>query len=308
MTQKKIVIAGGGGYLGKAVAHRFSGMGYETVILSRNAARSESAIRTVLWDGETVGEWAKELEGAELLLNLAGRTVNCRYNEKNRQEIYDSRLKSTKAIGEAISNCKDAPVLWINSSSATIYRHAEDRPMDEKTEEIGKGFSVDVCQKWEKTLFEAPTPNTRKIALRLAMVFGKGAGGVMEAFLNIVKLGLGGTLGSGKQYVSWVHLDDFIGTLEWMIAHEKLSGAINCASPNPLPNREFMATLRKAAKQPIGLPAAKWMLEIGSIALQTETELLLKSRRVIPTLLLESGFRFKFPTLQAAFEDILHKD
>ena len=305
MSHKKIVIAGGGGYLGKAVANRFIQNEYEVVILSRNPASYSSAIRGVVWDGVSVGEWSKELEEVELVLNLAGRTVNCRYNEKNKKEIYDSRLKSTKAIGDAISKCVSPPKLWINSSSATIYRYAEDRPMDEKTGEIGSGFSVDVCQKWERTLSEAVTPNTRKVALRLAMVFGEGAGGVMEAYLNIVKLGLGGTMGSGKQYVSWVHLEDFLRTLEWIVAHSELSGAINCAAPNPLPNREFMATLRKSANQPIGLPATKWMLEIGAIALGTETELLLKSRRVVPTRLLESGFVFKYPTVVEAFQQIL---
>ena len=305
MSHKKIVIAGGGGYLGKAVANRFRQNEYEVVILSRNPASYSSKIRGVVWDGASVGEWAKELEEAELVINLAGRTVNCRYNEKNKQEIYDSRLKSTEAIGVAISRCLNPPKVWINSSSATIYRYAEDRPMDENTGEIGSGFSVDVCQKWEQTLNEAVTPNTRKVALRLAMVFGEGTGGVMEAYLNIVKLGLGGTMGSGKQYVSWVHLEDFLRTLEWIVAHAELSGAINCAAPNPLPNREFMATLRKSANQPIGLPATKWMLEIGAFALGTETELLLKSRRVVPTRLLDTGFIFKYPKALEAFQEIL---
>jgi uncharacterized protein (TIGR01777 family) len=175
---------------------------------------------------------------------MAGRSVNCRYNEANKREIYDSRLNSTRVIGEAIARCENPPRLWINSSSATIYRHAEDRAMDEATGEIGEGFSVDVCRKWEQALNDSPTPQTRKVALRTAMVFGKDKRGVMDAFLTLAKRGLGGTLGPGNQFVSWIHAADFARATQWIIEHEKLNGPINCASPNPIRNREFMRTLR----------------------------------------------------------------
>lgn len=302
--ERKIVIPGGGGFLGGVLARYSGDLSYRAVILSRRERPDEGAIRYVRWDGETLGDWAKEIEGAEAVVNLAGRSVNCRYNEKNRREIYESRLRSTRMVGEAIACCERPPGVWINSSSATIYRHALDRPMDEATGEIGTGFSVDVCQRWEKTLDEAPTPHTRKVALRAALVLGRG-GGVMEAFLRLVRLGLGGTMGRGDQFVSWVHERDFARSVQWVMEHPELEGPVNCASPNPVPNREFMRTLREVCRQPVGLPAARWMLEIGAVLMQTETELLLKSRRVVPERLLASGFRFEFPDLRAAVEQIV---
>lgn len=302
----KIVLPGGSGYLGQVLASYLVAQGKEVVILSRHAAPSNGSIRYVAWDGKTLGDWAEQLEGAEAVINLAGRTVNCRYNERNRQEIYDSRLHSTAVLGQAISRLKAPPPVWINSSSATIYRHAEDRPMDEQTGEIGTGFSVDVCQKWEKTLHDADTPHTRKVALRTAMVFGRGKTGVCEAFYRVVKRGLGGNLGTGRQYVSWVHTEDFCRAVQWSIDHPNLQGAINCASPNPITNRKFMATFRREMGVMLGLPAACWMLEVGAFLLQTETELLLKSRRVVPTILQESGFKFQYPDFESALRAILN--
>lgn len=290
--------------MGGVLARHFAGKGCAVVVLSRQDRPSQGGVQYVVWDGETVGEWARELDGAEAVVNLAGRSVNCRYNPANRDEIYESRLRSTRAIGEAIAACAAAPPVWINSGSATIYRHALDRPMDEATGEIGTGFSVDVCLKWEKALNDAPTPATRKAALRSALVLGRG-GGVMEAFLTIVRLGLGGTLGRGDQFVSWIHEADFARAVEWLIAHPDLEGPVNLASPHPVPNAEFMRTLRQVCRQPIGLPATEWMLEIGAIVLRTETELLLKSRRVVPTRLLESGFKFEYPELHRALEAIM---
>jgi uncharacterized protein (TIGR01777 family) len=238
------------------------------------------------------------------VVNLAGRSVNCRYNARNRQEIYDSRLDSTRAVGEAIAACETPPPVWLNASSATVYRHALDRPMDEATGEIGTGFSVDVCLKWEQALRDAPTPRTRKVALRTALVLGPGEGGVMEAFLRLVRLGLGGTMGRGDQFVSWVHVGDFLGALDFLIDRQ-LEGAVNVAAPNPLTNREFMAALRRACRVPAGLPAAAWMLEIGAVFLGTETELILKSRRVVPGRLLAAGYQFRFPEAQEALHDLV---
>lgn len=302
----RIVIPGGSGYLGRIVAEYFVNLDFEVVILSRKPLPDSVFVRYAVWDGATPGDWAQHFEGATAVINLAGRSVNCRYNAKNRQEIHDSRLRSTKLIGEAISQCANPPGVWMNASSATIYRHAEDRPMDEATGEIGTGFSVDVCQKWEQTFFDSTAPRTRKAALRSAMVFGWGDGGVFKAFENIVRRGLGGTLGRGDQMVSWVHSLDFTRSLQWILEHEDLEGPVNIASPNPLPNRRFMRLFRQACRRNIGLPASRWMLEAGAFLLQTETELLLKSRWVVPGKLLESGFHFLYPEFDRALDVILN--
>ncbi|MDB6125188.1 MAG: hypothetical protein JWQ71_4181 [Pedosphaera sp.] len=301
-----IVIAGGAGYLGKLLAEYFTRQSYRVVILSRQRREDTQLVRFVLWNGETLASWASELEGATAVINLAGRTVNCRYNAKNKQEIYDSRLNSTRVLGLAIAACQNPPKVWINSSSATIYRHAEDRPMDEATGEIGTGFSVDVCLQWEKVLTEAQTPTTRKIALRSAMVFGPGRDGVMEAFHRLVRLGLGGTLGKGTQFMSWVHIEDFVRSIQWIMNNPLSSGPVNCAAPHPVPNAEFMRTFREVCGRSVGLPANRWMLELGAVFLRTETELLLKSRRVIPGRLLDSGFQFKYPRLREALDNIVN--
>jgi uncharacterized protein (TIGR01777 family) len=308
MTPRTLIIPGGAGYLGRHLAHYFTQHNYNVIILTRHpnpCAADTKDIHHLPWDGRTLGPWAAAFDNAHAVINLAGRTVNCRYTVKNKQEIYDSRLLSTAVIGRAIAAAKNPPKTWLNSSSATIYRDARDRPMDEATGDIGQGFSVDVCQKWEQALSDAQTPHTRKIALRSAMVFGPGKGGVFEAFHRLVKLGLGGTLGRGDQYVSWIHLTDFCRAVHFLLDQPALAGPINLASPNPVPNHQFMRTFRQACHKTIGLPATKWMLEIGAFALRTETELLLKSRRVIPTRLLQEGFTFTQPNLRPALDQIL---
>jgi uncharacterized protein (TIGR01777 family) len=315
-STRRIVIPGGSGYLGTQLSNYLAGRGYEIVILrgyeivilSRKGATDAGPIRHVAWDGQTIGPWAGVFESSHAVVNLAGRTVNCRYNAKHRSEIYESRLRSTKVIGDAIAIARNPPKVWLNSSSATIYRHALDRPMDETTGEIGAGFSVDVCQKWEKELADAQTPNTRKVPLRTAIVFGPGKGGPFEAFAKVVKLGLGGTLGPGDQFVSWVHSLDFCRAVEFLIEHEEIQGPVNIASPNPIPNKEFMRIFRQAFHKKIGLPATRWMLEIGAFVLRTETELLLKSRRVIPGRLLNSGFEFKYPDFAKALTQIINDE
>ncbi|MDB6068645.1 MAG: hypothetical protein JWR26_4853 [Pedosphaera sp.] len=300
-----MVIAGGAGYLGRVLAEHFVRQSRPVVILSRHQNENAPLTRYISWDGKSLGPWANELEGSSMVINLAGRTVNCRYNDRNKQQIYDSRLIPTRILGQAIAACANPPRVWINSSSATIYRHALDRSMDEATGEIGTGFSVDVCLKWEQALSETLLPRTRKVALRSAIVFGPGRGGAMEAFHRLVKLGLGGTMGAGTQYVSWVHSEDFARSVQWIAEHEELEGPVNCASPNPLPNAEFMRVFRRVCHQPVGLPAARWMLEIGAFLLRTETELLLKSRRVVPGKLIASGFQLKHPNLADALQDII---
>ena len=302
----RIIIPGGAGFLGRHVSAYFAAQGYDIVVLTRSPKPNNTAVRQVAWDGATLGAWASEFDGAAAVINLAGRTVNCRYTKKNKREIYDSRLRSTAVIGAAIAQCAAPPPVWINSSSATIYRYAEDRAMDEDTGEIGTGFSVDVCQQWERVLAGATTPHTRKIALRAAMVFGHGDDGPYAMFHRLVRWGLGGTMGSGNQYISWIHIADFTRALAWLIAHDELAGAINLSSPNPMPNREFMRAFREVCHQPIGLPATHWMLELGAFFLRTETELPLKSRRVVPRRLLESGFHFDFPTVREALDHLVN--
>ena len=304
-SSKKIVIPGGGGFIGRHLTRYFADKGWEVVVLSRRRNERQEGARFVWWDGANLDAWVDELDGSDAVINLAGRTVNCRYNKKNRRQIYESRQSSTEVIGEAIADCAAPPSVWFNASSATVYRHSLDRAMDEATGDIdlvepGKPrdkweFSVDVVNRWEAALFDAPTPDTRRIAMRLSMVFGSGKGGVYEAFRNIARFGLAGTQGQGNQYVSWLHVTDLLRMIDWCIENENLEGAINMCAPNPIPNREFLKALREASGARFGLPATWWMLEIGAFFMRTETELLLKSRRVVPGRLIDSGFTFDHP-------------
>ncbi|WP_044238248.1 TIGR01777 family oxidoreductase [Flexithrix dorotheae] len=277
--------------------------GMEVVVLSRKSQATNGNLRYVYWDGVNLDDWAKELENALAVVNLAGKSVDCRYNEKNKKEIYDSRLNSTAVLGKAILACEKPPKVWINAASATIYRHAEDRPMDEITGEIGTGFSVDVCEKWEAVFNQINTPRTRKVLMRLAMVFGK-TGGVIVPFKNLVKLGLGGHQGKGTQYMSWLHEKDFAEIINWMIQNDSATGIYNCSSPNPVPNKEFMSAFRAAFRQKIGIPAMEWMVKIGVFLMSTEAELILKSRRVIPTRLLKDGYHFQYEKIDEALNDL----
>ncbi len=302
LGQRKIVIAAGTGFLGRSLSSWFQKRGDEVVVLARRSARDLDA-RQVQWDGETAGESTRELEGATALINLAGRSVDCRYNAENRRVILESRLKSTRVLGQAIAQCANPPPVWFNSASATIYRHAEDRPMDEATGEIGSGFSVDVCRAWEGAMEAAATPRTRKVMLRIAMVLGRD-GGVFVPFRMLARLGLGGTLASGSQYMSWLHEADLIGAIEFLMGRPDIAGAVNLSAPNPVTNTGWMREFRQRFGPGFGLPAAKWMLQVGAFFLRTETELLLKSRRVVPGRLLEAGYRFRFPELGPALDDL----
>ena len=250
-----------------------------------------------------MGHWAREFDGADAVINLAGRTVNCRYNDENKAQILDSRVTTTALIGRAINDAATPPMVWLNAASATIYRDARDRAMDEETGEIGGGFSVDVCQAWEQTLFAAPV-NCRRVAMRLAMVFGAPRGGVYDAFEILTRIGFGGPMAGGGQYISWIHLRDFARSVEFLLNSE-FDGAVNIAAPNPLTNAQFLSTLRRALKIPYALPTARWQLEIGAFAGRTETELLLKSRRVVPGKLVDAGFTFDYPDWQSAARAIV---
>jgi uncharacterized protein (TIGR01777 family) len=310
----RIVITGGSGQIGQILARYLHAQGVAVAVVARHVQPAPWS--TVRWDGERTGEWAKELDGADVVINLAGRSVNCRYNEANRREIKESRIVTTRLVGEAIAQASRPPKLWMNASTSTIYREAFDRAMDDISGEVGGGeprlpsawrFSYDVATSWENAFFEAGTPHTRKVALRTSMVMSPDRGGVFDTLLNLVRMGLGGTAGSGRQFVSWVHDVDFVRAVEFLIARSDLDGRINMTSPNPLPNRDFMAALRRAYGAPIGLPATNWMLEIGAFFLRTETELILKSRRVVPRRLLEAGFEFQFPDWSGAAADLVKR-
>ena len=303
MQINKLILAGGTGFLGQAIIDRFSKQGTQIVVFTRGGNWNVGNTSYIHWDGKTVGEWTKELEGADVLINLTGKSVDCRYNEKNKAEIISSRVDATKILGEAINKTTNPPKVWLNSASATIYRHAEDKPMDEFTGEIGDGFSVGVCLAWEKAFNEISNPKTRKIAMRISMVMGKG-GGVLPVMTKLVKAGLGGKMGSGKQFISWIHEEDFLNAMEFLIQNEQASGAYNFAAPEPIPNKEFMALMRKQLNVKIGLPAMKWMLEIGAFFIKTETELILKSRRVVPIRLIKEGFVFKYPTVEQTLKNL----
>jgi uncharacterized protein len=308
----RIVLAGGNGQIGTLLARHFHGRGHQVVVIARSI--QTAPWRVVQWDGATLGDWTRELDGADVLINLAGRSVNCRYNAANRRAIKESRVQSTLLLGRAVARLVRPPRLWMNASTATIYRHALDRAMDEDSGEIGGKerdcpsswhFSIDVATSWEDAFFSAVTPHTRKIALRSAMTMSPDAGGIFAELLRLVRLGLGGTAGSGEQFVSWIHELDFIRSIEFLMAHEEFDGPVNLAAPSPLPNREFMRALRQAWGTPVGLPAPRPLLELGAVFLGTETELILKSRRVIPGRLRRAGFEFRFPQWPEAAWDLV---
>jgi uncharacterized protein len=311
---RKIVLAGGSGQVGQLLARHFHARGDEVTVIARRAASTVG--RTVEWDGVSEGPWVAELDGADVLINLAGRSVNCRYNAANREAIMQSRVLSTRVLGVAVGRAKRPPPIWMNSSTATIYRHALDRPMDEATGELGINepgapstwnFSIDVAKSWEKEFFRAEAPVTRKVALRSAMIMDPSRGGIFDTLLRLVRLGLGGTAASGEQYISWVHGADFLRAIEFLIEHDELDRVVNVAAPNPVSNREFMRALRKAWGTPVGLPATRWMLEIGALLMRTETELILKSRRVVAGRLMEAGFEFEYKDWSAAAKDLVER-
>ena len=295
----KIVLAGGSGYIGRVLAEYYRGKAREIVILSRQAHPADGPVRYETWDGQTEGPWAASLEDADLLVNLTGKNVNCRYTPKNKREILRSRIDPTNILGRAIEGLKNPPKVWLNGASATIYRHAEDRPQDEKEGDIGEGFSVDVCRAWEQSFWAARTPQTKKIVLRIGLVFGN-EDGVLPRLRNLVRLGAGGRQGNGRQRVSWIHEEDLARITEWMIEHGKDGETYNATAPEAITNTDLMRLLRKAYHRPVGLPMPAWLLGVGAVVIGTETELILKSRWVYPARLLASGFDFKYPEASIA--------
>ena len=315
----RIVLPGGSGQVGRMLSRYFQESGHQVTVLTR--LPYAEVWQTVRWDGETIGPWTEYLEGADVCINLAGQSVNCRYNAANRAAIYNSRIRSTQVLGEAIGALADPPRVWLNASTATIYRHALDRSMDETSGELGGdewitprrrapkswNFSVRVAKDWEAAFFAAPTPRTRKIALRSAITFSPVSGNAFAVLSNLVRVGLGGTQGNGRQFVSWIHELDFARAVAFLIARDDLEGVVNLASPNPMPNREFMADLRDAWGIPNGLPAPAPLIELAALFLRTESELVLKSRRVVPGRLLQAGFDFQFPAWPEAAADLVDR-
>lgn len=310
----KIVIPGGTGQVGTILSRAFHEAGDEVVVLSRGPANA--AWRVVRWDGETLGKWTAELEGADAVINLAGRSVNCRYGAENRRIIKESRLKSTRIVGEAVARASPPPRVWLQASTATIYAHRYDAANDEASgilagSESGAPdtwrFSIDVAASWERAVEEWVLPQTRKVIMRSAIILSPDRGGPYDVLLGLVRHGLGGRAGDGRQYVSWIHDRDFIRAVIWLIDRDEIEGPVNLAAPGPVPNADFMRALREAWGIRFCLPASEWMLEIGAFFLRTETELILKSRRVVPGRLLESGFAFQFPTWEEAARDLCRR-
>jgi uncharacterized protein len=313
MYTQTIVIPGGSGTLGTLLARHFHGQGHRVVVLSRTP--QAAPWRVVEWDGRTVGAWAKELDGADAVINLAGRSVDCRYDAKHREEIMSSRVDSTRAVGEAIAQCKNPPSVWLQMSTATIYAHRFDAPNDERTGLLGGNepdapdawrFSIDVARAWEEVFEAAPAPRTRKLTLRTAMVMAPGRGSAFHALLRYIRLGVG-RFGDGRQYVSWIHARDFVRAVEYLIEDEDANGAFNLAAPNPLSMTDFLRELASAVGRRLALPLPAWMIEAGAFVVRTESELVLKSRRVVPGRLLELGFTFEFARWSDAARDLVQR-
>lgn len=290
-----IAVAGASGFVGRHLVATWRTDGHR--------------VRTIGRAPSDDGRWqdpaslVAALEGADLLVNLAGRSVSCRYSKRNADQILQSRVGTTAALGRAVAATADPPRLWVNASTGTIYRDARDRPMDEASGEVGSGFSVEVARAWEHELHAAPT-DVRKVALRMSIVLGAG-GGAVNPIINLARLGLGGRMGDGGQVFSWVHVDDVVAAIEHLAASPEIEGPVNVASPRPVTNTELMATTRTVVGRRHGLPTPAWLLEAGARVIRTEAELVLKSRWVDPGVLRESGFGFRYPVLDDALAQIV---
>lgn len=295
----KIILAGGSGSIGTFLADYFSKRSHEVVILSRKLHPDKNNIRYVLWDAKTTGAWIQELNGADILINLAGKSVNCRYTEKNKKEILNSRIFATRILCEAVKATAHPPAVFFNAASATIYRHAMDHAQDEFTGETGSDFSMNVCKAWEKAFMDFHFTDTRQVILRIAITLGI-KGGIISRFRNLVRYGLGGKMATGKQMMSWVNAEDIARSIEFITEHKELDGIINVTSPYPVDNNSFMKALRQNMHMPFGIPSPKWLLAFGAFMIGTETELILKSRWVIPARLTNAGFEFKCAKIESS--------
>uniref|UniRef100_UPI00404B7738 TIGR01777 family oxidoreductase n=1 Tax=Gelidibacter sp. TaxID=2018083 RepID=UPI00404B7738 len=297
---KTIIIAGGSGFLGCVLESYFEKKGDTVKILTRHPKKPNE----ILWNAKALGHWTEVLENADILINLTGKSVDCRYTEKNKKLIYDSRIDATNILGLALNLCEKPPKIWINSSTATIYKHSLIKKMDEETGEIGNDFSMNIAKSWEKTFYEITNPKTRKIAIRTAIVLGKN-GGAFIPLKKLTQFGLGGKQASGIQKVSWIHENDFARAVEFIIENDDLSESINLSAPEPTDNQSLMKSLRQALNVPIGINHPKWLLEFGAKLIGTETELVLKSRNVAPKRLLDKGFTFEFENIDTAVSHLL---
>jgi uncharacterized protein len=315
MKNKKIILAGGNGFLGAGLIDYF-GEDNDIVVLTRSKNMNESfnnafgfvpshtsRVTWIHWDGQTLSGWEQTLEHADILINLAGKTVNCRYTEVNKKAILDSRVNATNALANAVKGLSYPPSLWINVASATYYSDARQHPMDEFTGQTGTTFSEQVCQTWEGTFNQIALPATRKAILRMAIVLGPGS--ALIPLLNLVKTGMGGPQGDGNQMVSWVHLQDVCRMIPWLYEHPEQAGTFNCSAPHAVTNRAFMESIRQVTNTPIGLPMPTWLLKLGTRLIGTEPELVLKSRWVAPTRLSQAGFTFDYPHLLPALQQII---
>lgn len=300
---KKLIIAAGTGFLGQVLIHHFKDKFDEIVILTRGKSKTIDGIKYVNWNAKTFSGWETELENATVLINLAGKSVDCRYTKENKKEILWSRIQSTRILNKAVLNCINPPKHWLNSSTSTIYRFSLDKQMDEVNGEIGNDFSINVALSWEKAFFKTETPNTLKTALRTSIVLGKN-GGAFIPLKTLAKTGFGGKQGKGNQFVSWIHEEDFANAVDYIIQKE-MTGVINVVSPEPIRNIDFMKKLRKAVGFPFGIPMNVFLLKIGSFIIRTEAELVLKSRNVIPKRLLDNEFQFKFGDIDKAFQNLI---
>lgn len=302
MSDKRIILAGGSGFLGKPLSKYLTERGYDVTVLTRHPNQGASATKEVHWDGRTLGPWAEHLNGARAVVNLAGRSVNCRYTPHNRREINESRVNSVTVIGEAIRACSKPPPVLVQAGSLAIYGDAGDHWCDESTPS-GDGFAVETCLLWEKAFADSSTPRTRRVVLRIGIVLGKSGGG-LKTLGRLAKLGLGGTVGTGRQYISWLHLLDMNRLFLAAIEQEQMSGTFNATGPQPVNNAEFMRELRRAVHRPWSPPVPTWAVHIGSRLMGTEACLALTGRCCVPKRLQEIGFSFDFPKLREALADI----
>ena len=301
--KQKIIIAGGTGFLGSSLRNKYSKEDTEIVILSRRSfSQKEGNISYVHWDAKTLGDWTSHLEGSTAIINLVGKSVNCRYTEENKKELIASRVDATAIIGKAISKSENPPKVWINAGSAAIFGDAGLVVKNENSTP-GVGFSPQICKEWEQAFYETETPKTRKVFLRIGLVLQRG-GGILKPFLNLARFGLGGKIGTGEQYMSWIHEEDFANIIDWVIQEKSIEGILHCASPYPVTNKEFMKSMRSAVSMPFGLPNPGFLIRLGAVFIGTEPELVLSGRRVVSKILAENNFKFKYPHLADAVHQL----
>jgi hypothetical protein len=293
----KITLAGGSGFLGTALRNYFEAKGH----LVRNLTRKPKKLNDVYWDGKNTGNWMSEIKDTEILINLAGKSVDCRYTEINRKKILDSRTDSTRILHRMVKEMSLKPKVWINASSATAYIHSDTLSHTEDRGIVGDDFSMNVVKNWESEFFRHAYAGTRQIAIRTSIVLGK-KGGAYPKMKLLARFGMGGYQGLGIQKVSWIHLEDFCRGVEFLIQNQELEGIVNLTSPHIVSNAELMKAIRQRTGVAYGLNQARWLLELGAAIVGTETELLLKSRSVYPLKLLKAGFTFKYPALENAIK------